>query len=122
MKDLLEAFMIRCFTGLSPAEAMSETRGQIARRIDLTVSPVRLHFKRYGLARRISLWVQNVVYGESIDSIAKRLQCDGNREADAEPYEWVRQQIREASEILGAERRSGRPRKGGVLRHWKLMS
>ena len=122
MRDLLEAVIFRGFTGLSPAEAISETRGQVARRIERRLNHVRLHFTRYGLARRITLWVQNVVYGESIDSIANRLPCDGGRELDAHPYEWVRQQIREASEILGAERRSGRPRKGGVLRHWKLMS
>lgn len=122
MSDLLEVSVVRGLTGLSPSEAMSETKGQIARRIDRTVGPIRLHFKRHALAKRISLWVQNVVYGESIDSIARRLHCCGSRETDAEPYEWVRQQIREASEILGAERRSGRPRKGGVLRHWKLMS
>ena len=122
MSDLLEAFIVRGLTGLSPAEAMSETKGQIARRIERKLHHIRLHFTRYGLARRITLWVQNVVYGESIDSIAKRLPGDGNREMDAHPYEWVKQQIREASEILGAERRSGRPRKGGVLRHWKLMS
>lgn len=119
--DLLEAFVIRGLTELSPSEAMAETRAQIARRIGQKVSPLMLHMERYGLAQRIQLWVQNVVYGESIFSIADRLQRSDARDAPTEPGEWVRQQVREASRILGVKRVSGRPRKGGVLRYWKLM-
>jgi hypothetical protein len=122
MGDLLEAGIVRELTDLSPTEAMSETRGQISRRIGRKVNPLRLHFMRYALAQRIALWVQNVVYGESIDSVAGRLERDEGRDGDTQPYEWVKKQVREASEILEVERSPGRPRKGGVLRHWKLMT
>ena len=119
--DLLESAIIRGFTDLSPAEAMSETRGRIGRRIERKVSTLASHHKRYDLAGRVRLWVRNVVYGEPIDSIADGLQRGGDSSMSTEPGEWVRQQIREAGEILGARRGGGRPRKGGVLRHWKLM-
>ena len=35
--------------------------------------------------------------------------------------EWVETQIKEAGRLLEVKRRSGRPQKGGVLHHWKLM-
>ncbi len=120
--DLLESVVIRGFTDLGPVEAMLETRGQIARRIERKVNFLASHCKRYDLAGRVRLWVRNVVYGESIGSIADGLQRDGDGKMNADPGEWVRQQVREAGEILGARRGSGRPRKGGVLRHWKLAS
>ena len=120
--DLLEAAVIRGVTDLSAAEAMSETRGQIGRRIERKVSTLASHHKRYDLAGRVRLWVRNVVYGESIGSIADSLQCDEAGNMSTEPGQWVRQQVREAGEILGARRGSGRPRKGGVLRHWKLAA
>ena len=119
--DLLEAAIIRGLTDLSPAEAMSETRGQIGRRIERKVSTLASHHKRYDLPGRVRLWVRNVVYGEPIESIADGLQREEAGNMSAEPGEWVRQQVREAGEILGARRGGGRPRKGGVLRHWKLM-
>ncbi len=120
--DLLESAVIRGFTDLGPAEAMSETRGRIGRRIERKVSALASHQKRHDLAGRVRLWVRNVVYGESIGSIADQLQREGDRNMNAEPGEWVRQQVREAGEILGVRRGTGRPRKGGVLRHWKLAA
>ena len=85
------------------------------------VSPLSRHFKRYALEQRIRLWVRNVVYGESIDSIGRELQNDADRPANTEPGDWLKKQIRDASKILGVRRLPGRPRKGGVLRHWKLI-
>jgi uncharacterized membrane protein len=120
-RDLLESMFIRGLTDLSPVEAMSETQASLIRRMRRKVSPLSRHVKRYALQQRIRLWVRNVVHGESIHSIARELQNNVERPADAEPGEWVKRQIRDASKILEVKRPLGRPRKGGVLRYWKLM-
>ena len=120
--DLLQNAAIRALTDLSPVEAATETPGRLRQRARRKVAPLRWHMKRYHLAERIQLWVRNVVYGQSIGSIANELQLDEEREAHGEvPDEWIKRQIHGITGILGAKRRSGRPRKGGVLRVWKSI-
>ena len=80
-----------------------------------------LHLRRHHLRTRIDLWVINVVNGITYAKIAGVLTDIEKRVAVGEsPYEWVRHQVQDASRLLGVSRR-GRPRKGGVLRQWKLM-
>jgi hypothetical protein len=116
--DLLESTIIRGLTDLSPIEAMSETRALFKQRIKRKISPLSRHLKLYALQRRIHLWVRNVVCGESIRQIAESMDPAVGYSSD----DWVRQQIRDASRILGVKRVTGRPRKGGVIRVWKLMA
>lgn len=121
-RELFESMLIKELTDLSPAEALGESRGLLRQRIHRKISPLSRHYKRYDLEKRIQLWIRNVVYGESMQSIGLSLQDDETRSACREPGEWVRMQIRDASKILGVKRISGRPRKGGVLRYWKLAA
>ena len=56
MSDLLEASLVRWFTDLSPAEAMWETKSQIAERMERKLGPLKRHLKRWDLEQRIRLW------------------------------------------------------------------
>lgn len=122
-RDLLESAFIRGLTDLSPMEAVSETQASIRRRVKRKISPLSRHMKRYALEQRIRLWVRNVVCGETIVKISDKIQDMQRVDTDVytEPVEWIKKQIREASRILKVERPPGRPRKGGVLSHWKMM-
>ena len=117
-RDLFESTIIHDLTDLSLAEAFSETRTQFNQRIMHKVGPLARHVKKYALQPRIQLWVRNVVYGESIRQIAENMVPVVGYSSD----DWVKQQIRDASRILGVNRLTGRPRKGGVIRVWKLMA
>jgi hypothetical protein len=116
--DLLASRIIHDLTNLSLADAFSETRTQFNQRVMHKVGPLARHVKKYALQQRIQLWVRNVVYGESIRQIAESMVPIVGYSSD----DWVKQQIRDASRILGVKRLTGRPRKGGVIRHWKLMA
>lgn len=116
--DLLASRIIQDLTDLSLADAFSETRTQFNQRLMHKVGPLARHVKKYSLLQRIQLWVRNVIYGESIRQIAESMVPDVGYSSD----EWVKQQIRDASRILGVKRLTGRPRKGGVIRDWKLMA
>lgn len=121
-RDLLESTFIKELTDLSPMEALSQTRAAIKGRMTRKLRPLSRHMKQYKLHQRIQLWVRNVVYGESVATIAKELDRNTDRVAtEFGSEEWVKRLIREASKILEVKRPPGRPRKGGVLRHWKLM-
>lgn len=122
-RELLESKLLQDLIGLTPIQAISETRTSIRKRVRRNVSPLSRHFKRYALHQRIQLWVRNVVHGEPIRNIAFGLRDEVNRIED-EGYDrdsWIKKQIKDASRVLGFKRLSGRPRKGGVLRQWKLM-
>jgi len=121
-RDLLESTFIRELTDLSPVEAMSETRAKINRRITRKISPLSRHIKQYKLAQRVHMWLRNVVLGETIAKIANEIEDAKPAGNKKEPSDWVKKQIRDASKILEVKRPPGRPRKGGVLRQWKLMA
>jgi hypothetical protein len=116
--DLLASRIIHDLTDLSLADAFSETRTQFNQRVMHKVGPLARHVKKYALLQRIQLWVRNVVYGESIRQIAESMVPNVGYSSD----DWVKQQIQDASRILGVKRLTGRPRKGGVIRDWKLMA
>ena len=116
--DLLASRIIQDLTDLSLADAFSETRTQFNQRVMHKVGPLARHVKKYALQQRIQLWVRNVVYGESIRQIAESMVPNVGYSSD----DWVKQQIQDASRILGVKRLTGRPRKGGVIRHWKLIA
>ena len=120
-RDTLESAALKGLTDLGPADLARESPARIRRRIKRKIAPLGRHINRYDLAGRIGLWVLHVVYGEHQHSIASRLQEEGEVLPDRDPLGWIKKQIGEASQILGASRR-GRPRKWGVLRHWKLMA
>lgn len=121
--DIQEMMLVRELTGLSPAEAALETPGRLRKRTRQRLAPLGRHLKRYYLKQRIRLWVQNVVYGETIEKIAGRLaKREESPQRETHPYEWVRRQIQEATKILGVKRRPGRPPKKGVLHKWKIMA
>jgi len=117
-RDLLETILFRELTGLSPVEAISKTQISLRRRVRQKVGPLGRHLKRYALQRRVGLWVRNVVLGQTITDIA----CEESAITGFSSYEWVKRQIREGNKILEVKRQPGRPRKGGVLRQWKLMA
>ncbi len=112
-KDLLEVTVLEIFTGLRPLEAAGESPAKIRKRLDQKTAPLRSHMAKYGLNKRIQLWVRNVVLGEQVLRIAQDMHV---------PKRWVERQISDASNILRAKRATGRPPKAGVLRQWKLMS
>lgn len=121
--DLLEMMLVRELTDLSPTEAALETPGRLRRRTKQKLAPLGRHLRRHNLQQRIRLWVQNVVRDETIEKIAGKLtKYKESFEGETDPYEWVQQQIQEATKILGAKRPPGRPRKGGVLCQWKMMA
>lgn len=121
--DLQETMLVRELTDLSPAEVALETPGRLRRRIKQKLAPLGRHLKRHYLQQRIRLWVQNVVYGETIEKIAGKLaEHEESPQRETHPYEWVRKQVQEATRILGVKRRPGRPPKKGVLHKWKIMA
>lgn len=121
-REILETKVMTFLTDLSPSGLARETPGRIRDRMELKSAPLRRHLKRFNLAGRIDLWVMNVVYGVTYEEIAGVLQDDEQYMAAGQgPYEWVRKQVRDANHLFDVTRR-GRPRKGGVLRQWKLMA
>jgi len=120
----LESQVLREATELRPTELAITKPLEVQRRAMKKVSTLRKHHSRYRLRHRIHLWVRNVVFGERIIDIASNLQEDLQREEDGGYLQenWIKKQIGEASRILGVKRSPGRPRKGGVLRQWKLMN
>ena len=120
--EILEMKVMTFLTDLSPSGLAKETPGRVRKRMELKSAPLRRHLKRFNLSERIDLWVMNVVYGMTYGEIAVVLQDDEQYLAVGEsPYEWVRKQVRDANHLFDVTRK-GRPRKGGVLRQWKLMA
>lgn len=110
---IYEGTYLRQLAGLSTMDASEEPPGRVRRNTLTTLAPVRRHIKRYDLPQRIHLWVRNKVYGETIEHVANSLGLAGN-------FEWVKQQIHEATRDLGAKVPVRRPPKGGGLRWWKM--
>lgn len=123
LRDWLEQTILKDATGLSPAGLALETPGRIRQRLQARTQPLRRHLNRYHLKRRIDLWVMNVVYGQTYEQITLLLQAEGDQPGnpDNNPHYWIRRQIRDARILLDMKR-MGRPRKGGVLRQWKLAA
>ena len=120
--DLLKMATFRHLTDLGPAGLARETHSQIRRRMERKVGPLSAHMKKFHLGKRISLWGLNVVYGYTFEQIAYAFQhypgWSGNGNS---PWAQVKKEIQEAARLLGVPRPRGAPRKGGLVRHWKMM-
>ena len=112
MKNQMESEFIKFFTDYSPLEAAKETPGRFRDRMQRKTAPVRLHLNKFDIAKRIDLWIENRVLGQTIQEIADEI--GGRLDNRPRPYEWEKNQIRQANEMLETTQRRGRPRNGGA--------
>jgi len=121
LRSVMQTGVLMGLTDLDPLGLATETPVRVRHRVRRKIGPLSEHLKRYDLIQRVHLWVRHVVYGERMHDIATSFQDQGGGSPNADPLGWIKTRIQETHHLLGVKRR-GRPRKGGVLRLWKLAA
>lgn len=127
-RNLMEGAILEYLTDLTPSKLSALTPAAIRRRLQQKMAPLARHLSRgespfSGVKQRVNLWTLNKVHGQTIAEIITSLESDKSRITKGEsPERWVKQQIREASRMLGAEVARGVPEKGQWLSSGKCST